>query len=109
MFAGVESVAVDMKERKITVIGDADPVCVTVKLRKFVFTEVVSVGYEKTPEEKKKEEEDKKKKAEEEKKKKEEEEKKCNFPKIVYSYPNSYEPYPCYRDSCEPYPCYRGL
>ncbi|GLJ10214.1 hypothetical protein SUGI_0124180 [Cryptomeria japonica] len=41
---GVDSVTVDMKERKITVIGDADPVYLTSKLRKFGHTELLSVG-----------------------------------------------------------------
>lgn len=41
---GVDSVAVDMKENKITVIGDADPVYLTSKLRKFGRTELLSVG-----------------------------------------------------------------
>lgn len=41
---GVDSVAVDMKEGKITVIGDADPVLVASKIRKRTFVELVSVG-----------------------------------------------------------------
>ncbi|KAH9306032.1 hypothetical protein KI387_010436, partial [Taxus chinensis] len=41
---GVDSFAVDMKEKKITVIGDVDPVYLTSKLRRFGFTELVSVG-----------------------------------------------------------------
>ncbi|KAH9316502.1 hypothetical protein KI387_025129, partial [Taxus chinensis] len=40
---GVDSVTVDLKEKKITVIGDADPVVLTSKLRKSRFTELVSV------------------------------------------------------------------
>lgn len=43
----------DMKEKKLTVIGDVDPVNVVSKLRKFWYTEIVSVGPAK--EEKKKE------------------------------------------------------
>ncbi|XP_059069515.1 heavy metal-associated isoprenylated plant protein 39-like [Cryptomeria japonica] len=60
---GVDSVAVDMEEKKMTVIGKVDPVVVTSKLRKsgFCFAELVSV--EKNEEEKnegeKKEEENK--------------------------------------------------
>ncbi|GLJ10202.1 hypothetical protein SUGI_0123940 [Cryptomeria japonica] len=43
---GVDSVAVDMKEKKMTVIGEADPVFVTARLRKFGFNfaELQSVG-----------------------------------------------------------------
>jgi len=53
---GVESVAVDLKERKMTVIGDVDPVLLTIKLRKIGFTELLSVDpakEEKTEAEKK--------------------------------------------------------
>lgn len=55
---GVESVAVNMKDRKITVIGEADPVYLTIKLRKFGVTELLTVGpakEEKKPEGDKKE------------------------------------------------------
>ncbi|KAJ9679546.1 hypothetical protein PVL29_021459 [Vitis rotundifolia] len=51
---GVTSISVDMKDKKLTVIGDVDPVCVVSKLRKFCRTEILSVGPAK--EEKKKEE-----------------------------------------------------
>ena len=56
-----------MKDKKLTVTGDIDPVDVVNKLRKLCFTEIVSVGPAK--EEKKKEEpkkDDKKKDAKEE-------------------------------------------
>lgn len=81
LIAGVESVAVDMKEKKITVIGEADPIFLTVKLRKFGFgfTELLSVGpakEEKKPEAAKKEE------------------KKPDPPQVVYLNPSSYPPYP---------------
>jgi len=83
---GVESVAVDMKDRKMTVIGDADPVCLTVKLRKIGFTELLSVGpakEEKKPEGGKKE--DKKEDGKKNEKKVE--------PATVYV-SSSYPPYP---------------
>ncbi|KAH9316826.1 hypothetical protein KI387_044564, partial [Taxus chinensis] len=41
---GVDSVSIDLKAQKIIVIGDADPVVLTRKLRKSGFTELVSVG-----------------------------------------------------------------
>ena len=84
MIAGVESVSVDMKEKKITVIGEADPVFLTVKLRKFGFTELLSVGpakEEKTAEGEKKEGAKK-------------EEKKVEPPTVLYLNPSSYAPYP---------------
>jgi len=103
---GVESVSVDMKEKKITVIGEADPVSLTIKLRKFGFTELLSVGPAK--EEKKEEKKDEKKPAPEKKEekkddgKKEEkkdsgkkEDKKAEPPTVVYANPSStsYMPY----------------
>ncbi|KAL9317603.1 hypothetical protein ACSQ67_014120 [Phaseolus vulgaris] len=42
--SGVESVSVDMKDKKLTLTGDIDPVQVVAKLRKFCHTEIVSVG-----------------------------------------------------------------
>lgn len=49
---GVLSVTVDEKDKKITVIGDTDPVYLTDSLRKFGFAELVSVGPSKEPEKK---------------------------------------------------------
>ncbi|XP_054788054.1 heavy metal-associated isoprenylated plant protein 39-like [Prosopis cineraria] len=50
--SGVESVNVDMKDKKLTVIGDIDPVNVVRKLRKLCRTEIVSVGAAKESEKK---------------------------------------------------------
>ncbi|XP_026411013.1 heavy metal-associated isoprenylated plant protein 39-like [Papaver somniferum] len=60
--SGVESVAVDSKESKMTVIGDVDPVEVVNKLRKHCHTTIISVGPKEEPkkEEPKKEEPPKK-------------------------------------------------
>ncbi|KAI4351635.1 hypothetical protein L6164_005978 [Bauhinia variegata] len=55
---GVESVSVDMKNKKLTLIGDIDPVDVVAKLKKLSHTEILTVGPAK--EEKKKEEPPKK-------------------------------------------------
>jgi hypothetical protein len=44
-----------MKEKKLTLLGDIDPVKIVSKLRKFCHTEVVSVGPSKPKEEKKSE------------------------------------------------------
>jgi hypothetical protein len=54
-FAGVESVSIDMKEKKLTLSGDIDPVNAVSKLRKVCHIEVVSVGTSKPKEEKKSE------------------------------------------------------
>ncbi|XP_058769830.1 heavy metal-associated isoprenylated plant protein 12-like [Vicia villosa] len=56
--SGVESVSVDMKDKKLTLIGDIDAVKVVGKLRKFCHAEIISVGpakEEKKDEPKKKE------------------------------------------------------
>ncbi|KAL5069809.1 hypothetical protein RYX36_020696 [Vicia faba] len=60
--SGVESVSMDMKDKKLTLIGDIDPVCVVAKLRKFCHAEIISVGpaKEEKKEEPKKKEDDKK-------------------------------------------------
>ncbi|KAG6528188.1 hypothetical protein ZIOFF_010338 [Zingiber officinale] len=70
---GIDSVAIEMKDKKMTVIGEVDPIDIVGKLRKGWATEIVSVGPKEEPkkdEGKKKEEEEKKKKEEEEKKEK---------------------------------------
>lgn len=64
----------DMKEKKLTVIGDVDPVTIVTKLRKYWHADILTVGPAKEPEEKK--EEPKKEEAKPEEAKKEEEPKK---------------------------------
>lgn len=52
--AGIDSIAMDMKAKKLTVVGDIDPVDVVSKLRKFwPTTEILTVGPAKEPEKKK--------------------------------------------------------
>ena len=56
---GIDSIAMDMKEMKLSVVGAVDPVDIVNKLRKYWHTEIFSVGPAKEPEkekEKKKEE-----------------------------------------------------
>lgn len=50
---GVHSIDVDVKNNKITVVGDADPVCLIAGLRKFGSADLVSVGPFKVEPEKK--------------------------------------------------------
>ncbi|KAK4279300.1 hypothetical protein QN277_011099 [Acacia crassicarpa] len=50
---GVESVNMDMKDKKLTVTGEIDPIKIVGKLRKLCHTEIVSVGAAKEPEKKK--------------------------------------------------------
>ncbi|CAL0300700.1 unnamed protein product [Lupinus luteus] len=52
--SGVESVSVDMKNQKLTLTGDIDPVVIVGKLRKLCVTEILSVGPAQEDEEKKK-------------------------------------------------------
>ncbi|KAF8379589.1 hypothetical protein HHK36_029030 [Tetracentron sinense] len=53
--SGIDSISMDMKSKKLTVIGDVDPVNVVSKLRKFWHAEIDSVGPAKEPEKKKEE------------------------------------------------------
>ncbi|XP_059440478.1 heavy metal-associated isoprenylated plant protein 39-like [Corylus avellana] len=73
---GVESTSMNMKDKKLTLIGDMDPVEVVKNLRKVCSAEILSVGPAK--EEKKEEEEPEKEKS---KKRKEKEEPKKEEPK----------------------------
>jgi hypothetical protein len=45
----------DMKDKKMTVVGDIDPVSIVSKLRKICHTDIISVGPAKEPEKKKEE------------------------------------------------------
>ncbi|KAJ7952262.1 Heavy metal-associated domain [Quillaja saponaria] len=61
---GIDSIAMDMKDKKLTVIGEVDPVQVVSKLRKIWDTDILTVGPAKEPEKKKddgKKDDDKKK------------------------------------------------
>ncbi|KMT16168.1 hypothetical protein BVRB_3g053290 [Beta vulgaris subsp. vulgaris] len=51
--SGLDSISMDMKEKKLTLTGDIDPVAIVSKLRKVYHTEIVSVGPAKEPEKKK--------------------------------------------------------
>ncbi|PRQ58284.1 putative heavy metal-associated domain, HMA [Rosa chinensis] len=68
--SGIDSIAMDMKEKKLTVIGSVDPVNVVSKLRKYWPTDMISVGPAVEP----KKEEPKKEEAKKEEGKKEGEE-----------------------------------
>lgn len=51
--AGVESISIDSKEKKLTITGNIDPVSLVSKLRKLCHTDILSVGPAKEPEKKK--------------------------------------------------------
>ncbi|WOG90202.1 hypothetical protein DCAR_0209445 [Daucus carota subsp. sativus] len=61
--SGVDSISIDMKDKKLTVVGDVDPVVLVKKLKKLCHAELLSVGPAKEPEKKKddKKDDDKKK------------------------------------------------
>ncbi|MED6191486.1 hypothetical protein PIB30_000585 [Stylosanthes scabra] len=90
--SGIESIAMDMKERKLTVVGDIDPVQVVSKLRKTWHTEILTVGPAKEPEKKKDESKkdddnnNKKKEDDKKKKKKDPDEQTAEFVKLYRGY-----------------------
>ncbi|XP_021764872.1 heavy metal-associated isoprenylated plant protein 39-like [Chenopodium quinoa] len=47
---GIDSISMDMKEKKLTVVGEMDPVDVMKKLRKKYSAKIISVGPAKEPE-----------------------------------------------------------
>ncbi|KAJ6390566.1 hypothetical protein OIU77_024721 [Salix suchowensis] len=53
--SGIDSITMDMKGKKLTVIGTVDPVSVATKLRKYWPTDIITVGPAKEPEPEKKE------------------------------------------------------
>ncbi|WOL06623.1 hypothetical protein Cni_G15357 [Canna indica] len=58
-FQGIDSLTIEIKDRKLTVVGTVDPVKLVEKLRRCWHAEILSVGPAKEPEKKKKEEGDK--------------------------------------------------
>ncbi|CAK7338740.1 unnamed protein product [Dovyalis caffra] len=91
--AGVESISVDMKDKKLTVVGEIDAAKLVNKLRKLCHADIITVGPFKKPEPKK-EEPKKEEPKKEEPKKQEEEKKKEHDPvaELVKAY-NAYNPH----------------
>ncbi|CAN4111532.1 unnamed protein product [Withania somnifera] len=75
---GIDEMLMDMKAKKLTIVGTVDPVSVVSKLRKFWPAHIISVGPAKEPEKK---EEPKKEEGKKEEAKKEAEAKKEDAPK----------------------------
>ncbi|KAL5058578.1 hypothetical protein RYX36_030182 [Vicia faba] len=80
--SGIDAITMDMKEKKLTVVGIVDPVKIVSKLRKYWQADLISVGPAKEPEKKEepkkeepKKEEEKKEEGKKEGEKKEEEKK----------------------------------
>lgn len=65
MRLGIDSISMDMKDKKMTVVGMVDPVDLVLKLRKIWPTEIISVGPAKEPEKAKEETKKDEKKKEE--------------------------------------------
>lgn len=74
----MDSIAADLKEQKLTIIGEMDAVAVVKNLKKVAKVDIISVGpaKEEKKEEKKDEEKKEEKKEDEKKEEKKEEEKK---------------------------------
>ncbi|KAG9134377.1 hypothetical protein Leryth_016257 [Lithospermum erythrorhizon] len=98
---GVESISMDTNDKKLTVTGEIDPVKVVAKLRKFCYTEILSVGPDKEPE--KKEEEPKKDEGNKEDVKKKDE--KPDPIQLMKAYQYYYQQYPHYQYA-QPAPAY---
>ncbi|OIV91450.1 hypothetical protein TanjilG_02068 [Lupinus angustifolius] len=81
--SGVESVSVDLKNQKLTLTGDIDPVVIVGKLRKLCLTEILSVGPAQEEEKKKNKEPKKDEKKNPEVKKNDQQE---NLAHIVKAY-----------------------
>uniref|UniRef100_A0A7C8YYR2 HMA domain-containing protein n=1 Tax=Opuntia streptacantha TaxID=393608 RepID=A0A7C8YYR2_OPUST len=101
---GLDSISVDVKENKMTLTGDIDPVTAVAKLRKVYQADIISVGPAKEPEKKKKDEH---KKTEETKKT--EEPKKTEQPVTAFQVHPQYL-YPTHHCVCtcveeDPNPC----
>ncbi|CAL0315032.1 unnamed protein product [Lupinus luteus] len=64
---GIDALSMDMKEKKLTVIGTVDPVNVVSKLRKYWHTDIIAVGPAKEPEKKEESKKEEPKKVEEKK------------------------------------------
>ena len=97
-FAGVESVSIEMKDKKMTVTGDVDPVDIVGKLRKLCHTEIITVGPAKEPEKKKDEPKKEEPKEQGDKKKKDP----ADHPVANHpSYHPQITPYYCYYDPVE--------
>ncbi|CAA3010697.1 heavy metal-associated isoprenylated plant 3-like [Olea europaea subsp. europaea] len=89
--SGVESIAMDPKDKKLTITGEIDPVKVVAKLRKLCGTEIVSVGPAKEPEKKK--EEPKKEEVKKDDGKKGDDKKKDGPKQEIVHLPTAYHPY----------------
>ena len=66
---GVDSIAADLKDQKLTVIGEMDTVAVVKKLKKVGKVDIISVGPAKEEKKEEKKEEEKKEEKKEEAKK----------------------------------------
>jgi hypothetical protein len=95
-FAGIDSIEMNMKDQKMTVVGDVDPVDIVNKLKKYCwYREILTVG----PAKEEKKEEPKKEEPKKDDKKKEEP-LKCYCEPLKCYCPPSYYYIPCPEDQC---------
>lgn len=52
LLTGIETISIEMKDKKLTVISDVDPIALVNKLKKLCHTELLTVGPAKEPEKK---------------------------------------------------------
>ncbi|KAL3536772.1 hypothetical protein ACH5RR_000138 [Cinchona calisaya] len=78
---GIDEISIDIKGKRLTVIGTVDPVSVASKLRKFWPTDIISVGPAKEPEKKEEQKKEEPKKEEPKKEEANKEEPKKEQPK----------------------------
>ncbi|CAL0313350.1 unnamed protein product [Lupinus luteus] len=103
--SGIDSIAMDMKEKKLTVVGEMDLLSLVNKLRKYWHTDILTVGPAKEPEKNK----DDEKKKDDENKKEDEKKKEEQIAEFVKFYKGGYNnpqitPYYCYVQSSEENP-----
>ncbi|KZV17534.1 hypothetical protein F511_34456 [Dorcoceras hygrometricum] len=95
--SGIESIAMDSKDKKLTITGDIDAVSVVAKLRKLCHAEIVTVGPAKEPE-KKKDDPKKEQPKKEDPKKKEDE-----AAQMLKAYHAQFQHYPYHYTQYQPY------
>ncbi|XP_057802797.1 heavy metal-associated isoprenylated plant protein 39-like isoform X2 [Salvia miltiorrhiza] len=98
---GIESLAMDMNEKKMTIIGNVDPVEVVNKLKKSCFPQILTVGPAKEPE--KKDGEKKEDKKDEKKDEKKDDDKKKSESEQIAELLKLYKNYTYYSPYCHVY------
>nr|DAD49134.1 TPA_asm: hypothetical protein HUJ06_019071 [Nelumbo nucifera] len=91
--SGIDSITMDMKEKKLTVVGDVDPIDVVSKLCKLWHTDIVFVGPTKEPEKNEEPKKEEPKNKEPKKEEKKEEPKKDQVEQQIQNLVKAYQAY----------------